>query len=197
LSEKFTRLGEKLGIKVYPIITNGSQPCGNGVGPALEAIDVLKVLYNDPTMPIDLLEKSVLFAGKALELGGKAKEGEGEALALEILKSGKALTQFRRIIKAQGGDPNIKISDIKPGKYTFDLVSGCEGVITMINNNVISKCARAAGAPHNKGAGAFIIAKLSMPVKKGELLMRIHSESEIKLSRAIDVIKGTSPFTVQ
>ncbi|VVB76042.1 AMP phosphorylase [Candidatus Tiddalikarchaeum anstoanum] len=197
LSEKFTRLGEKLGLKVYCIVDNGSQPCGNGVGPALEARDVLKILQNDPTGPADLLDKALLFAGTILELGGKAKKGKGQDLALEIIKNGKAYEQFKRIVKAQGGNPNISLCDIKVGPEMFDVKSEVEGMITMINNNLISKCARAAGAPHNQGAGVYVIGKLSMNIKKGTTLMTIYAESAEKLERAKEAIKGKEPFVIQ
>lgn len=197
LKEDFVKLGEKLGIKVYCIESNGSEPCGNGIGPALESIDVLKVLKNRTDAPNDLKEKSLLFAGKMLEVAGKAKKGKGKELAREIIKTGKAYKKFKKIIKAQGGNPNLKISDIKIGEHSYDFKAKKKGIITMINNKSISDCARAAGAPYNKGAGIFINVKLNSSVKKGDVLMTIYAESEVKLERAKKVLEKKRIFTIQ
>ncbi|MBN1923531.1 MAG: AMP phosphorylase [Nanoarchaeota archaeon] len=197
LVESFTRLGEKLGVKVYAIESNGSQPCGNGVGPALEARDVLKVLTNDESAPKDFIEKCILFSGFMLEIAGKAAVGKGSEMAREILASGKAYEQFKRIVKAQGGDPDVKLEDIKVGEYTFDVLAENPGIVSLINNKALSSCARAAGAPYNKGAGVFVKAKLSDSVVKGDLLMRIHAESKEKLDRARKVLQLRRIFTIQ
>ncbi len=197
LVEKFNILGKKLGIKVYCIVSDGSQPIGNGIGPALEARDVLKILTNDDTAPLDLKRKGILFAGKVLELAGKAPKGKGEELAKEILESGKAYEQFKRIIKAQGGDPNISLNDIKVGEYTYDVLADKKGIVTMIDNKAIAAIARAAGAPHEKGAGIFISAKLSDFVNKGDFLMRVHAESKFKLEHALEVLRSKKVFTIQ
>lgn len=197
LTESFINLGKKLGVKVECIESNGSQPCGNGVGPALEAIDVLKVLMNSPDQPMDLRDKSLMFAGRIFEMSGKAKKGKGEELANKILESGEAYTHFKKIIKAQGGDPDVKICDIKVGKFIYELKSKDKGIVTMINNKAIADVARAAGAPYNKGAGLFVKVKLSDSVKEGELLMTIYSESREKLLRATEVLEDKKIFTIQ
>ncbi len=197
LNEMFKILGKKLGVKVECIESNGSQPCGNGVGPSLEAIDVLKVLTNDESQPKDLREKSLMFAAKILEMAGKAPKGKGYNLAQKILSSGQAYEHFKKIIKAQGGDPNIKISDIKVGKFIFECKAKENGIITMINNKAIADIARAAGAPYNQGAGVYVKSKLSDKICNGETLMTIYSESREKLLRAVEVMNGKKIFTIQ
>lgn len=197
LRENFERLGEKLGVKVFAIESNGSQPCGNGIGPILEARDVIKILTNDASAPNDLLDKSLIFAGKVLELGGKAKKGKGVEAARKIITSGEAFKQFKKIIKAQGGNPDVTLEGLKPGKHTFDVVSKNRGIISLINNRTIADIARAAGAPYNKGAGVYIKAKLGEFVNKGDFLMRIHAHTKDKLERAKQVVKTEKIFTIQ
>jgi AMP phosphorylase len=197
LTEMFTSLGKKLGVKIECIESNGSQPCGNGVGPALEVIDVLKVLTNDPTQPMDLREKSLIFAAKIFEMSGKVRKGKGMNYAKKVLESGQAYEHFKKIIKAQGGNPNVSLKDIKVGKFVYELKSNCKGIITMINNKAIANIARAAGAPYNQGAGLFVKKKLSDKVNENEVLMIIHSESREKLLRAVEVIKDKKVFTIQ
>lgn len=45
----FEVVGEAIGLKVIVLITDGSQPIGRGIGPALEALDVLAVLKMNRT----------------------------------------------------------------------------------------------------------------------------------------------------
>ena len=72
-----------------------------------------------------------------------------------------------------------------------------KGIVSLINNKVLSSCARAAGAPYNKGAGVFVKAKLSDFVEKGDTLMRIHAESKEKLERAKKLLTLKRIFTIQ
>ena len=67
-------LDSKFNLKLEVILTDGSQPIGNGIGPVLEIIDVIKVLKRQ-SPPKDLEEKSIMLAGKLLEMTGKAKKG--------------------------------------------------------------------------------------------------------------------------
>ena len=66
LKKKFIKLGKKLNIKVKVMISNGEQPVGNGIGPALEARDVMGVLAGDG--PLDLKEKGIKMAGIILSM---------------------------------------------------------------------------------------------------------------------------------
>ena len=102
LKNKFEDLGDYFNMKLKVILTDGSSPIGNGVGPALEIRDVLKILRQEKSLPSDLEEKALLLASELLEITGKAKPKKGYALASKILKSGQALNKFREIIKAQG-----------------------------------------------------------------------------------------------
>ncbi|MFA5333272.1 MAG: AMP phosphorylase [Candidatus Nanoarchaeia archaeon] len=197
LTEMFINLGKKLGVKIECIESNGSQPCGNGVGPALEVIDVLKILTNEPSQPMDLREKSLMFAAKIFEMSSIARKGKGIDLARKVLESGEAYAHFKKIIKAQGGNPDVKISDIKVGSFVYEYKTNCKGIITMINNKAIADIARAAGAPYNKGAGVFVKSKLSDLVNENDTLMVIHSESREKLLRAIELLNDKKVFTVQ
>jgi thymidine phosphorylase len=91
------------------VITDGRQPIGNGVGPVLEARDVMQVLQNDPRAPIDLRQKALRLAGRLIECDPDVRGGDGFAIARDILDSGRALSRMNAIIEAQGSrsfDPN-------------------------------------------------------------------------------------------
>ena len=103
VAQGLVEVAEAFGLKAKPVFTDGTQPVGRGIGPALEARDVLAVLDNAAHAPRDLRERAVLLAGTLLELAGKAPEDGGRAMAQQALTSGRAATKFRRICEAQGG----------------------------------------------------------------------------------------------
>ena len=162
-------------------MTDGSEPIGNGVGPALEMQDIIRVLGN-VNPPKDLKEKSILLSGNLLELTGKTKKGNGIKLAKEILDSGKAFKKFNQIIKAQKGDLKL-LEKIKP-KYTHDIIAKNKIKIKHIDNKLINQLARMAGSPENKAAGIYFHKKKNQIEKKNESILTIHSTSKEKLEQA-------------
>jgi putative thymidine phosphorylase len=185
LAAKFVLLGKKLGMIVKVVLTNGEEPIGNGIGPILEAIDVMKVLKNEKDAPQDLKEKGIELSAELLELCGKAKKGTGEAIARKVLESGNAYKQMMRIIQAQGPS---KIP-LVPGKFTQKVVARKNGKIVTLNNGLIAHIARTAGAPTDKGAGVFLNKKIGDTVKKGEVLYTIYAEvaERLKYSEEYDL----------
>ena len=103
----FIDIGKKFNVDVDVIISDGSKPIGVGIGPALEARDILRVLEGKG--PDDLREKSIEMAGILLEMSGIINKGEGRKKAEELLKNRKALYKLKEIIERQNGDPDIKI----------------------------------------------------------------------------------------
>ena len=192
----FEAISKKLGMKVMVVITDGSQPIGNGIGPALEARDVMWILENDLRQPFDLREKSVKMAGLLLEIGGKAKKGAGSKKALEILESGAAYRKMIEIIKAQGGK-KVKADDINIGKFAYDFRANKSGLIAHINNESISKIARSAGAPLDKGAGIYLYKHVNDSVKKGDKIFTVHAKNKQKLKYAVDVLKKIDGVVVK
>ncbi len=186
----FYALSKRLGIKTKVIITNGSEPIGNGIGPALEARDVLWVLKDDPRQPLDLREKSIKMAGIMLEMGGKARKGDGFRKALGIVDSGAAYKKMMEIIKAQGGK-EISPDKIKIGKIRYEFRANKSGIVKYLDNNLISRIARSAGAPHDIGAGIYLHKHVKDRVKKGEKILTIHAENRQKMGYAVDVLKKT------
>jgi thymidine phosphorylase len=191
LQSRFQKMSKLFGLKTKVILTDGSQPVGNGVGPVLECLDVLKVLQNnDP--PIDLKEKSIKMAGLMLELSGKVKKGEGYGLAKEILESGLAFRKFLEIVEAQG--KNI----IKPpGKYKYRVRAGKSGRITAICNEGIARTARIAGAPKSKAAGIYLHKKRGDKARKGELIATIYAESKEKRDFAKNYFLESNPIRIK
>jgi AMP phosphorylase len=188
LKKDFKAITKKLGIKTKVVITNGCEPIGNGIGPALEARDVLYVLKRDSKRPLDLERKSVKLAGIMLEMGGKAKKFCGARKAKKLLESGAAYDKFIEIVKAQGGK-EIDSKHLLFGSYRFDFKAKQKGKIYSINNAVVSKIARVAGAPNDKGAGMYLYKHVKDKVEKGERIFTIYAHNQIKLDFAKEVLK--------
>lgn len=192
LKHKFQLIGRKLGMNVEVIITDGSQPIGHGVGPTLEAKDVLAILKNDPAAPADLRKKSLMMAGIMLEMAGKYKKGQGLAIAKGILESGKALHKMNQIIDAQGRK-KIPVQ----GTYLIPVKSSKMGRVKEIDNEIIAKIARIAGAPDDKGAGLFLVKKVHDMVKKGDLLYTIYTETSFKQGLVQEFLKDNNGYVIR
>ena len=192
LQQKFELIGRKLDMNVKVIITDGSQPIGYGIGPVLEAKDVLAVLKNDPAAPQDLRKKSLMMAGLLLEMAGKYKKGKGLEAVTKILESGKAMRKMNEIIEAQG-----KKSMPTLGKYIIPVKSGKIGRVTEIDNEAIAKIARIAGAPDDKGAGLFLVKKVHDLIKKGDLLYTVYAENKFKQGLAKEFLKGNNGYVIR
>jgi len=193
LKKEFEKIGKKLRKHIKVMITDGNQPIGNGIGPALEARDVIWLLKRDSRRPIDLEKKCLLMCANIFELVGLK---DGYKKAKEILDSGKAYNKMIEIIKAQGGK-EIDAEDINIGKFSYSYISSKKGTVRDIDNISISRIARIAGAPHDKGAGLYLHKHISDKVKKGEKLFTIYSENKNELKFAIDFAKKNMAFAVK
>lgn len=196
LARDLIELGERLGMSVECAITYGASPVGRTVGPVIEVREALKVLE---TMqgPNSLIEKSTGLAGILLEMGGAAAKGHGKELAMETLRSGKALKKLKEIIEAQGGNPNITHTDIKPGEHRAELASPADGYVIEFDNTRIVEIARMAGAPIDIGAGVWIHRKKGETVKKGEPLITIFADKSWKLTNALKSAEKDYPIIVE
>jgi len=193
LKKKFEYLGKYFKKKLKCVLTDGSQPIGNGIGPILELIDIVKILNPEEKGPEDLKEKSLFLSGELFELSGKAKKGQGKKLAQEILYSGKAYEKFKQIIKAQGGE----IKKLVPGKYKKDIFSNKSGKVYKINNKKINLLARIAGCPGYKKAGLYLHVHKKNKVKKRDKLLTIYTESKSRLNEAKKAYKKLKPIIVK
>lgn len=175
----FSLVGKALNLQVITLKTNGNQPLGIGIGPALEAKDILSVLHNNKDAPIDLKNKAITLAAILLELGKKISRQEAAQLAIKLLESGTALKKFLAICEAQGG---FKVPST--ASFTHDVIATQNGVITEIDNRNLAKIAKLAGAPYEPAAGIEFYAKLNTQIEKGQLLYRVHAESKGTLDYA-------------
>ena len=173
-------IAEQFSIKTHVIFTDGTQPVGRGIGPALEAKDVLATLGGDPSAPQDLRDRALTLAGHVLEFSPNVTAGSGKKLAESILTSGKALSKFQAICNAQGG-----MRDIPSAPYTKAIVSKKKGYVIKIDNRLLARLAKLAGAPKAKSAGIELLTPLNTAVEIHQPLFILHAETEGELQYAL------------
>ena len=183
LAKQLHATGNALGIEITSIFSDGQQPVGRGIGPALEARDIVAVLQNSPLAPQDLRTRSLYIAAKILEMGSAAPLNEGLDLATKLLDSGKAWLKFQAICDAQGG---MKVP--QASSYQYQVESTQHGIVCYINNRCISKLAKLAGAPSAAAAGIELQVRLGDMVEIGSPLFVLHAESKGELQYAIDFL---------
>lgn len=177
LQTQMQTVGKAIGLDVRTILTDGSQPVGKGIGPALEAFDVLEVLQNGPKRSEALRQRALLLAGLMIEMAGKGRPGEGVAFATRVLDSGEAYQKFVRICEAQGG------FRVPPrSKLQYDILSKASGKVVSVDNRKIARIAKLAGAPKSPAAGMEFFAPIGREVNKGDILYTIHADTEGELN---------------
>jgi thymidine phosphorylase len=174
LKKLFEFVAARLGLTLDAVITDGRQPIGRGIGPVLEARDVMRVLENHPDAPHDLRSKALMLAGRVIEFDTDVRGGDGFRIARDILESGRALARMNAIIDAQGR----RAEPPAPGALVHEVCAAADGVVVDIDNLRMARIARLAGAPQSPGAGADLLKKLGDPVRRGEPLYRIHAQFE-------------------
>ncbi len=196
LKRKFEVLGKLLGMKIRCIITDGSQPIGNGIGPALEARDVLWLFERDDRRPLDLEEKGLMMSAHLINMTKNVSFKQALKMAQDSLESGKARDKFLEILKNQGAKIT-KSSQIKLAKFKSFVKAEKTGRVVGINNRVISLIARSAGAPFDKKAGIYLFKKKLDSVSEGDVLYEIFAESPSKLKYAEELASQNSGYTIR
>ncbi|MGZ3901249.1 MAG: thymidine phosphorylase, partial [Bacteroidia bacterium] len=181
----FTAVSEALGMHTEIIITDGSQPVGRGIGPALEAMDILAVLKNEPGAPADLKERSINIAAALLKMSGKYSVGAEQSVATNILENGTAYKKFEEICLAQGSFKQPKMA-----RYKYDVCSLISGTVKSIDNRKLARIAKLAGAPQSVSAGVLFYSPIGKKINKSDLLFSIYAESNGELEYAKEYLDG-------
>lgn len=189
LGRRLIEVGRAIGLQVALRVTDGMQPVGRGIGPALEARDVLAVLRRQADAPNDLRQRALCLAGDILELGGAAPRGQGLLLATEVLADGRAWAKFADICQAQGGLREVPLAS---HRRVAEARSG--GRITAIDNRVLSRAAKLAGAPKAPAAGVDVHARLGDVVQRGQPLFTLHAQAPGELAYAWQYVETRPPI---
>jgi AMP phosphorylase len=189
LAEDFVRVGRTIGMSVECAITRGEGPIGRGIGPVLEARDVLAVL--DGGGPDDLRSKSLELTRRLFDACNVAADPE------TMLDDGTARRKFEEIVAAQDGDPGVSVDDLEPGAHQATVSADRTGTVAHVDNRATNELARRAGAPRDHGAGVFLHCQAGTGVETGDDLFTVHAETREKLEEARRYIEGTDPVRIR
>ncbi len=177
LKKRFKALSDHLGIEMEIIITDGSQPIGNGIGVSLECRDVIWCLTGHKNAPKDLIDKSIYMAKTMLEMVG---EEDAEKKVLNSLNSGKAYEKFIEMIDFQGRNKK-DIEQIRLGNHSYKVKSKKSGKLSFIDNKFVARLSKSLGAPDDKYAGIYLKKHLNDKVNESDTLFEIYSDSQKRL----------------
>ena len=185
LAMRMRDVASRFSIEATCIISDGTQPVGRAIGPALEMCDVLSVLRLEKDAPVDLRQRALDIAAAVLELGEASAPGSGLQRACQLLEDGSAYRKFERICLAQGAFR-------EPAKAALQQVvtSDSAGAVSEIDNRKIARIAKFAGAPDDAAAGLRLHVRLGDRIERGQPLMTLHADTQSELAYAMDYARS-------
>lgn len=192
LADLFTGIGGRLGLRVAVHTSHEDGPVGNGIGPALEARDVVAVLKGDAAVPADLRARALALAARLLELAPGFDAARAAQVAQDTLDGGRAWHKFQAICEAQGG-----MRAIPHARFTYPVTAQQAGRIAAIDNRNLARAAKFSGAPHDKAAGIDMHVRVGTVVAKGQPLFTLHAETRGELDYALQFISATPLFRIE
>ncbi|MER7736373.1 thymidine phosphorylase [Streptomyces erythrochromogenes] len=188
LARTMVGLGTDSGVKTVALLTDMSTPLGLTAGNALEVRESVEVLAGGG--PADVVELTIALAKEMLDAAGIKDADPAKALA-----DGSAMDHWRRMIAAQGGDPDAAL----PVAREQHVVTAPEsGVLTRLDAYGVGVGAWRLGAgrarkedPVQAGAGIELHAKPGDTVTAGQPLMTLHTDTPEKFEYALGALEGT------
>ena len=188
LARTMVGLGTDSGVKTVALLTDMSTPLGLTAGNALEVRESVEVLAGGG--PSDVVELTIALAKEMLDAAGIKDADPAKALA-----DGSAMDVWRRMIAAQGGDPDATL----PVAREQHVVTAPEsGVLTRLDAYGVGVGAWRLGAgrarkedPVQAGAGIELHAKPGETVTAGQPLMTLHTDTPEKFDYALAALEGT------
>ena len=187
LARTMVALGKAAGVKTRALVTAMDIPLGLTAGNALEVRESVEVLAGGG--PDDVVELTILLAREMLDAAGIV--GKDPAVAL---KDGSAMDHWRRMISAQGGDPDAPLPVARENQI---IKAERTGVVHTMDALKVGISAWRLGAGRSKqgekvqaGAGIEIHAKPGDTVQAGAPLFTLHTDEGARFERAIAALDG-------
>ena len=191
LAETMVGLGTDHGVKTVALLTNMDTPLGLTAGNALEVAESLEVLAGGG--PADVVELTLALAREMLANAGITGVDPAERLA-----DGSAMDVWRRMVAAQGGDPDAKLP---AGREREVVTAPSSGTLTRLDALGVGVAAWRLGAgrarkedPVQAGAGVQLHAKPGDTVVAGQPLLTLHTDTPERFASALQALDGA--FTV-
>ncbi len=187
LARTMVELGTRAGVKTVAVLTNMQTPLGLTAGNALEVRQAVEVLAGGG--PQDVVELTLTIAREMLAAAGREGDDPADALA-----DGRAMDAWRRMIRAQGGDPE---APLPWARHTHEVLAPADGVLTQLDALKVGIAAWRLGAgrarkedPVQAGAGVVMHAKPGAVVRGGEPLLTLHTDTPERFDRALEALEG-------
>jgi thymidine phosphorylase len=187
LAETMVALGTAAGTRTVALLTDMSTPLGATAGNALEVRESLQVLAGGG--PADVVELTLALAREML-----AGAGLGDIDPAPALQDGRAMDVWRRMIRAQGGDPDAALPEA-PERHVITAPS--TGTLTRLDAYAVGVAAWRLGAGRARkedavsfGAGIVMLAKPGDAVRAGQPLLELHADDPARFERAIQALDG-------
>jgi thymidine phosphorylase len=182
LARVMVDLGTRAGVKTRALVTAMDVPLGLTAGNALEVRESVEVLAGGG--PADVVELTLVLAREMLDAAG-IKQLMDPA---DALKNGAAMDSWKKMIRAQGGDPDAKLPI---AKESAKILADKDGTLSSMDAMSVGIAAWRLGAGRSKqgeqvsfGAGIEIHAKPGAQVKKGDLIYTLHADESARFERA-------------
>lgn len=202
LERKFLYIGKQFGMKIKVVKLKVYEPTGHGVGPALEARDVLRVLQRKENRSRTLERSALRLVAYAGQLTGKYTFGRAYYSAKQALEDGTAWHKMQEIIRFQGPQkgitPDIDSEDVV-GEHGIkdDIIAKKRGYVFTVDNYAINDLARILGAPFDKKAGLYLHKRVREKVAVGEKLFTIYAENKERLALAQKALTKLEIFDIR
>ncbi len=187
LASTMVQLGLDAGVKTRALVTAMDVPLGLTAGNALEVRESIEVLAGGG--PADVVELTILLAREMIDAAGIVGKDPADAL-----KDGSAMDHWKRMIAAQGGNPDAKLPVAREKKV---ITASESGIMTRMDAMKIGVSAWRLGAGRSKqgekvqaGAGIEMHAKPGDYIKKGDALLTLHTDEPARFDRAVEILSG-------
>lgn len=198
LAETMVGIGERAGVRTTALLTRMDQPLGRTIGNSLEVMESVRTL--EGAGPDDLVCVTVALAEAMLELTGI------EADPATLLANGSAVSTWRAMVRAQGGDPD---ASLPVAGHQFEIRATGGGYITDLDALELGMASVRLGAGRARkedavsfGAGIEVLKKPGEAVQTGEPVLRLHADdpdrfptAEGRVARAITI--GPEPVEIE
>jgi thymidine phosphorylase len=191
LAETMVGLGAEAGVRTTALLTSMDAPLGRAVGNAVEVEEAVATLRGEG--PPDLVEVTLALAAEMLALAGLTADPAA------ALADGRALDRYRRMIAAQGGDPDAPLPQ---ARHTEVVTADRPGWLRRLDARGVGVAAWRLGAGRarkeddvNHAAGIVCLAKPGDPVTVGQPLLELRTDDEARFGPAAEALAGAVEIT--
>ncbi|GAA0606850.1 thymidine phosphorylase [Sporichthya brevicatena] len=191
LAETMVALGTDSGVRTAALLTDMSAPLGRTAGNALEVAEAVEVLAGGG--PADVVELTLALAREMLTLVGLDRVDPADVLA-----DGRAMDVWRRMVTAQGGDPD---APLPVAAEHHEIRAETSGVLTGVDAFAVGIAAWRLGAgrarkenPVSAAAGVTLRQSRGDQVRAGDVLAVLATDDAARIPGAVDAL--AEAFTV-